>query len=303
MLGTLIALLAGGQAAMPPRPIAVPVPAPPPPVLLPRAAPASVMGTRPRLRSGTIGTADYPVAALRDGAEGTTLTAYEVGANGRVSTCSVRSSAGHEALDEAACRLIAARLRYDPARNATGVPIAAQVIQRIIWRLPEPARLAFEPGSLTWSVDASPAGIEDCRTALNGSAFEEFDGALCRDDDQNELVEHRTIPASSQPLRVTSILSLTPLSGASPPLAERPDAVADSVADLEIGPDGHLRSCTVVRQRGAAPAYAFPDFQAFCGEDDGEPVFVPAAAGTIRSARIEAVLYVDPAAERRERRP
>jgi TonB family protein len=302
MIGTLIALLTGGQAATPSPPIAVPIPTPPR-VAPPPPAPPSAMGTRPRLRAGTISSDDYPLAALREGAEGTTLTAFDVGPNGRASNCTIRTSAGHPALDEAACRLVVQRLRYEPARTAAGAPVSAPVIQRVVWRMPEPARIEFLPGSLTWSVVASPSGIANCDTALDGRAFAEFDEALCREDGESELVEHRAIRAGSRPLRVTSILSLTPLTGAMPPLPERPQAAVDSVADLEIGADGALISCTVVRQRGTRPAYAFPDFHAFCSDEGGEPVFVPAAAGTVRSARIEAVLYVGPAVDGRDRRP
>ena len=46
-----------------------------------------------------------------------------VGANGRVTSCSVTRSSGNSALDETTCRLIQQRFRFDPATDSQGRPI------------------------------------------------------------------------------------------------------------------------------------------------------------------------------------
>jgi TonB family protein len=80
---------------------------------------------------------DYPAQALRDEAQGRTGFRLVVGPDGRVTGCTVTSSSGSEHLDAATCRIIRARARYYPARDAKGRPIVGFDSGGVTWRLPE----------------------------------------------------------------------------------------------------------------------------------------------------------------------
>lgn len=101
----------------------------------PAAPPASA---QPRANlSSLVSTEDYPVAALRAGEQGTVQVKLAVGTNGRVTNCMVTSTSGSSALDSATCRLLTSRARFTPARDSAGSPVAAEVIHRQSWRLPD----------------------------------------------------------------------------------------------------------------------------------------------------------------------
>ena len=80
---------------------------------------------RAKLVSGAIRNADYPKEAGRDGARiGGSVTAhFDIDSYGRPRNCRVVGSSGNAALDATTCRLIEARFRYRPARNARGEPV------------------------------------------------------------------------------------------------------------------------------------------------------------------------------------
>jgi protein TonB len=82
-------------------------------------------------------TDDYPQSAIRNEEQGTTAVRLSVGTDGRVSACSVTSSSGSTALDNATCNIIRRRARYTPAQDQAGSPIAGSDTARIRWVLPE----------------------------------------------------------------------------------------------------------------------------------------------------------------------
>lgn len=79
---------------------------------------------------------DYPPDARAARAEGVVLFDLEVGPNGRVTNCIVTTSSGSPSLDATTCRLVTARARFTPARNAAGQPVADHSNGRIRWQLP-----------------------------------------------------------------------------------------------------------------------------------------------------------------------
>ena len=81
-------------------------------------------------------TDDYPAAALRANAQGTTGFRLTIGPNGRVAACEVTSSSGSVALDRASCRILTSRARYTPARDSFGNPTSGTDSGRVTWRLP-----------------------------------------------------------------------------------------------------------------------------------------------------------------------
>lgn len=82
------------------------------------------VAVRARHRQGRIVNADYPRAAGDAGAQGAVTARFTVEPDGRVTGCTIVRSSGNPDLDATTCRLIEARFRYDPARDADGQPVA-----------------------------------------------------------------------------------------------------------------------------------------------------------------------------------
>lgn len=126
--------------APPPNP-----PAPPPvvipPVVTPPAPPPTPdrsRAVRPRGNEASwVTTDDYPSSAIREEAQGVTAVRIGVGADGRVTSCDVTSSSGNAALDQAACRNIQRRARFDAALDRDGNPTASTFTKRVRWQLPQ----------------------------------------------------------------------------------------------------------------------------------------------------------------------
>jgi protein TonB len=115
----------------PPAPPAPPKPPPPPP------PPKKVTPARAKANLASLfSDEDYPASALRSSESGATGFRLDVGANGRVSACSVTSSSGSSALDSTTCRLLRARARFTPATDSTGGPTSDTYTGRIVWKLP-----------------------------------------------------------------------------------------------------------------------------------------------------------------------
>ena len=74
--------------------------------------------------------------AQRAEQQGTTGFRLTVGTDGRVSACTITSSSGSSALDEATCRIMRSRARFTPAHDEHGNPIGDSVSSRIRWVLP-----------------------------------------------------------------------------------------------------------------------------------------------------------------------
>jgi protein TonB len=92
--------------------------------------------TPARHTGGSITDDDYPAAALRAEAQGTTRITLSVGPNGRATGCTVSGSSGNSALDSTACRLAQSRFRFSPATQ-NGQPVAGSYSTSIRWNLPD----------------------------------------------------------------------------------------------------------------------------------------------------------------------
>ena len=104
-------------------------------LLAPAAAESPVMVTMPRVIAGTITSDDYPPAALRDEAEGRTSASLSIDAHGRVTRCRIAQSSGHEILDSRVCQLALIRMRFSPALDASGKPVAVQAVLPVVWEI------------------------------------------------------------------------------------------------------------------------------------------------------------------------
>lgn len=82
-----------------------------------------------------ISPADYPSAALRNDEQGTVGFRLDVGADGRVRSCTIVSSSGSSLLDASTCRIMASRARFTPAVNDEGKAVDGSIASRISWFL------------------------------------------------------------------------------------------------------------------------------------------------------------------------
>jgi len=87
-------------------------------------------------RAGWVTTDDYPSAAIRSGAEGTTAILVTIGVDGRVTDCRVTASSGDTLLDQIACKVYSRRARFTPALDDAGHPMAFERADRVRWQLP-----------------------------------------------------------------------------------------------------------------------------------------------------------------------
>ncbi len=90
--------------------------------------------TPPVRVAGALTNADYRRTRPPQGAAGTVFVSYRVRADGAVDRCTVLQSSGYAVLDEATCRLIEQRFRFQPARDAEGRPIDWDVRTDYTWR-------------------------------------------------------------------------------------------------------------------------------------------------------------------------
>jgi len=116
------------------------VAAPQPPRFTPPAPPApaapAVRPTpaTPRGRGNVISEDDYPDASRRAEEQGVVRVSYVIDTEGKVSSCSVTQSSGSSRLDDATCKIIMRRFRFNPATR-DGQPVAETKTQPVRWQL------------------------------------------------------------------------------------------------------------------------------------------------------------------------
>ena len=114
----------------PPAPAAPP--APPPPPAPSQASPVqrdNFSRWAARIQEA------YPARAIRQELEGNVGVSVVVGADGRVTGCTVTASSGESMLDEAACEGMQRYARYTPAKNDAGQPTTGRDTLTIVYRL------------------------------------------------------------------------------------------------------------------------------------------------------------------------
>ncbi len=120
-----------------PPPVITPVARPAPPA--PPAPPPPRVSQAARAKGNLVSlfsTDDYPQSAIRNEESGTTAVRMTIGTDGRVSDCTITSSSGSSALDNATCSILRRRARFTPAKDQAGNPISDSFSQRIRWELP-----------------------------------------------------------------------------------------------------------------------------------------------------------------------
>ncbi|MEO5494767.1 MAG: energy transducer TonB [Sphingomonas sp.] len=126
--------------SFPPQPPQPPTMAPPQPPAPPAPPPAPPAVSRAAGLKGNpgqyFGADNYPPAAIRAGAQGRVVARLSVGTDGRVTDCQVTASSGNGDLDSTTCRIAKSRVRFTPAQDASGSPIASTYTLPVRWVLP-----------------------------------------------------------------------------------------------------------------------------------------------------------------------
>lgn len=79
---------------------------------------------------------DYPISARSEKREGAVEFKVRYDANGIPNRCEILVSSGHADLDETTCRLVQARARFAPGRNAQGESVGGTYQNKVNWRVP-----------------------------------------------------------------------------------------------------------------------------------------------------------------------
>ncbi|WP_082450878.1 energy transducer TonB [Sphingomonas sp. Leaf22] len=80
---------------------------------------------------------DYPTESLRRNEYGIVSIMITVSTDGKVSTCQVTESSGFATLDLATCSLFNKRAKFEPAKDAAGLPIEGKYRLSNSWGLEE----------------------------------------------------------------------------------------------------------------------------------------------------------------------
>jgi protein TonB len=82
-------------------------------------------------------TIDYPRTALHRGEQGTTRFSVSVDARGKATECTITRSSGSAALDQATCKNVLRRAKFEPATDKYGVKVPGTYSNSVSWVLPE----------------------------------------------------------------------------------------------------------------------------------------------------------------------
>lgn len=78
---------------------------------------------------------DYPMEMLRGGYEGVVNFRLLIDAKGTATSCQIQTSTRPKEFDDAVCRIVMRRVRFNPALDAAGNPVASYYRQTINFRL------------------------------------------------------------------------------------------------------------------------------------------------------------------------
>ena len=80
---------------------------------------------------------DYPMKSFEKKEEGVTGYQLMISPDGRVASCKITQSSGHDELDKTTCFLAAKRVKFRPAINGEGQAVWGVYRSRASWAMPE----------------------------------------------------------------------------------------------------------------------------------------------------------------------
>lgn len=105
---------------------------------LPSVDIVEAVGAKPRNDATRwVTTSDYRSRWIREEMTGVVAYRVGIGTDGGVDNCSVTRSSGHAQLDEATCKLVSHRAKFDPARNTKDQKVTGSYSGSVLWQLPE----------------------------------------------------------------------------------------------------------------------------------------------------------------------
>lgn len=211
--------------------------------------------TRARMEGGGVAALlsddDYPKAAIDAEEQGTVGFAVAVGSDGKATGCRVTRSSGSTTLDQATCRIVLERAKFQPARDQQGKAVADLVKGRIMWRLPPPPKLQRFGYEATFDragkvIDCKPFAIFDDGEAAETPKTTDKGCATAA------MANYAPLIAMSQKPTPTLVLEgeivRDPAQGLNEPLADR--LLLRVVMRLSIGEGGKVLRCEVIDTRG-----------------------------------------------------
>lgn len=204
---------------------------------------------------------DYPPEARRAKQQGRVEVEVIVDKGGSVKECRILTSSGSAALDAQTCELVRKRGRFDPATSKRGNPVYGVYTMSTRWVLSESDNTKRIPLDQPWHV-ASTISVDSVGKVLS-----------CKEDNSQPGVwtpypcfSVNTLPVWYAMYTRTGISGAAPIdvtfeagiaaSGATPPgmLAAKPGrtVLATLVMRLDVGADGVVTSCKVVKDSGTS---------------------------------------------------
>lgn len=100
---------------------------------------------------------DYPMKSFEKKEEGITGYQLLIAPDGRIASCSVTSSSGHDELDKTTCFLAQKRVKFRPALGADGQPVWGVYRSQAFWAMPEHRLYARRAADLEVTLNELPA--------------------------------------------------------------------------------------------------------------------------------------------------
>jgi TonB family protein len=100
---------------------------------------------------------DYPMKSFEKKEEGVTGYQLLIAPDGRVASCKITQSSGHDELDQATCFLASKRVKFRPAVNAEGQSVWGIYRSQALWAMPEHQLRAAILPDLEVSLNELPA--------------------------------------------------------------------------------------------------------------------------------------------------
>lgn len=210
---------------------------------------------------------DYPAGLPRAAARAVQVS-LTISPDGRVTGCVISSSSGSSQLDQATCRLLRSRARFTPAQDGSGNAVSGDVQANINWAaLPATARpaavtanrITLAPWESVSRIRAQFGQISSCQWQKGGLAPPPPSSNACENPALGRMGLGMAARNGLNMNTAEVIVTLRMNGPGIDPAPEKPSALVDLAAELEIAADGRLTGCRFVRERVRVPAPDRPD--------------------------------------------
>jgi TonB family protein len=117
----------------------------------------------------------YPAASLRKEQEGRVVPEMLIGIDGKPEACRILVSSKFKELDAGSCGLMM-QMRFEPALDLTGNPVASHYSRALVWGLTDPR--PFASSTLTARVRIADGSLEQCEVVGGEGQYVAFWSAV-----------------------------------------------------------------------------------------------------------------------------